>query len=243
MENNTIFRDIYVEIFRKNGLDAYINDEIMQKFECLTDIMLETNAVMNITALTTFEKIIPLHYADCVAVAQHIPVNSTVIDIGCGGGFPILPLAIVRPDLHLLGVDSTEKKVKYVQKAADTLGLTVKTLAARAEELGRDPAHREKYDVAISRAVARMNVLDELALPLVREDGLFIAMKGAAGREEMNEAIVGCARLGGTAYDVREYPLHTCDETEARTLLSVHKTTPTPAEFPRSFGNIKKKPL
>ena len=243
MENSTIFREKYTEVFHKNGLDVYVTDAYIEKFEQLTRVMLETNAVMNITALTTLEKIIPLHYADCVAVAPHIPANSTVVDIGCGGGFPILPLAIVRPDLRILGVDSTEKKVKYVQKAADTLGLQVKTLSARAEELGRDPAHREIYDVAISRAVARMNVLDELALPLVRKGGLFVAMKGAAGREEMQEAANGCARLGGTAYDVLDYPLHTCEVSEARTLLLVQKTAATPAEFPRSFGNIKKKPL
>ena len=243
MQDYTQFRALYTEIFQKNDLDAYVTDAYIEKFEQLTRIMLETNAVMNITALTTLEKIIPLHYADCVAVAQYIPANSTVIDIGCGGGFPILPLAIVRPDLQLLGVDSTEKKVKYVQKAADTLGLQVKTLSARAEELGRDPAHRAKYDVAISRAVARMNVLDELALPLVREGGLFIAMKGAAGREEMQEAASGCIRLGGTAQTVTEYPLHTCEESEARTVLAVQKTAATPAEFPRAFGNIKKKPL
>lgn len=243
MQEHTQFRALYTEIFQKNGLDAYVTDAYIEKFEQLTRIMLETNAVMNITALTTLEKIIPLHYADCVAVAQYIPANSAVIDIGCGGGFPILPLAIVRPDLQLLGVDSTEKKVKYVQKAADTLGLQAKTLSARAEELGRDPAHRAKYDVAISRAVARMNVLDELALPLVREGGLFIAMKGAAGREEMQEAANGCTRLGGTAQTVTEYPLHTCEESEARTVLAVQKTASTPAEFPRAFGNIKKKPL
>ncbi len=243
MQDQAAFRDLFAEIFRKNGLDIYINEKIIEKFEKLTVAMLETNAVMNITALTTLEKIIPLHYADCVAVAPHIPENATVIDIGCGGGFPILPLAIVRPDLHLVGVDSTEKKVKYVQNTAKMLNLDVKTIAARAEDLGCDSFHREKYDIVISRAVARMNVLDELALPLVRVGGVFIAMKGAAGLEEMAEAASGCVRLGGEACEPLVYDLHAFEEVEMRTLLNVRKNTPTPPEFPRSFGNIKKKPL
>ncbi len=239
----TTFQTLYTEIFRKNGLDAYIKDEFIDRFERLTQIMLETNAVMNITALTTLEKIIPLHYADCVLAAAHIPPGSSVIDIGCGGGFPILPLAIVRPDLRLVGVDSTEKKVRYVEFAAEKLELSVQTVAARAEDLGKNPVHRETYDMAISRAVARMNVLDELALPLVRVGGTFIAMKGAAGVEEMQEAKVGCTRLGGDSADVCSYRLHTVDGTEARTLLTVHKRRTTPTEFPRPFGSIKKKPL
>ncbi len=243
MDQQTDFYALYTAIFQKNGLDHYIKDDLIRKFEQLTDLMLKTNAVMNVTALTTLEKIIPLHYADCVAVAHVIPLNATVMDIGCGGGFPILPLAIVRPDLHLIGVDSTEKKVKYVQETAEKLGLSIQTMAARAEDLGKDPRHRECYDVVISRAVARMNVLDELALPLVKVGGQFIAMKGAAGEEEALEAQIGCSRLGGGTIQIDAYDLHTGPDSESRTLLTVHKHAPTPPAFPRSFGQIKKKPL
>ena len=122
------FEELFIDIFRKNGLDQYIRDDIIAKFKSLTDIMIETNAVMNITALTTLEKIIPLHYADCVKIAGHIPEGASVIDIGCGGGFPILPLAIVRPDLNITGLDSTDKKIRYVQKTGDALGLHITTL-------------------------------------------------------------------------------------------------------------------
>ncbi len=237
------FRCMYTEIFQKNGLDAYIKDAYIEKFEYLTAIMLETNAVMNITALTTPEKIIPLHYADCVAVAGHIPENSTVIDIGCGGGFPILPLAIVRPDLKITGLDSTDKKVRYVAQAAQKLDLNVNTISARAEELSHMPQQRENYDVAISRAVARMNVLSELALPFVRKDGLFIAMKGAAGTEELKEAEIGCKKLGASICQIKSYELHTFDDIEARSALLILKGASTPPEYPRSFGNIKRKPL
>ena len=115
------FREYFIRIFHKNGLESYITEENIHKFYDLTVNMVETNKVMNITALTTVDKIIPLHYADCVKAAAHIPQNATVADIGCGGGFPILPLAIVRPDLKLVGIDSTEKKIRYVQNTVNEL--------------------------------------------------------------------------------------------------------------------------
>ncbi len=238
-----IFKKIYAEIFQKNGLNDYVKDIYIDKFAALTQIMLETNAQMNITALTTLEKIIPLHYADCVAVAKYIPENSTVLDIGCGGGFPILPLSIVRLDLKITGLDSTDKKARYVAETAQRLNLSANTISARAEELSRMPQQRESYDVVISRAVARMNILSELALPFVRVGGRFLAMKGSAGIEEMQEAESGCKKLGGKAQEALYYPLHTTAETEDRTLLIIQKDTATPSNYPRSFGQIKKKPL
>lgn len=233
----------FTRIFEKNGLIAYCNEAIIRKFFILTDRMVETNKVMNVTALTTVDKIIPLHYADCVKAAEFIPEGARVLDIGCGGGFPILPLAIVRPDLRLTGLDSTAKKIRYVQSVADELGLSVTTVAARAEELAMDPTHRETYDTVISRAVARLNVLDELCLPYCRVGGAFIAMKGAAGREELAEAAAGLTKLGGQVTRVSEYHLHTAAEEERRVTVQVAKVKATPAAYPRAFGTIKKKPL
>ena len=237
------FKDLYTEIFQKNGLELYIRDEIIEKFEKLTEIMIQTNAVMNITALTTMEKIIPLHYADCVKIAEKIPEEATVIDIGCCGGFPILPRAIVRPDLKMTGLDSTDKKVKYVQNTANELGLKINTLSARAEDATKMKEYRDTFDVAISRAVARMNLLDELCMPFVKVGGKFIAMKGAAGQEELNEAQNGIQRLGGEITRAVEYDLCMGLESEKRTVFEITKLTATPKEFPRSFGAIKKKPL
>ncbi len=244
IEDFAVFQSTFTEVFQKNGLFDYTNNDTIEKFAQLTELMLQTNENMNITALTTLEKIIPLHYADCVLAASYIPVGSHVIDIGCGGGFPILPLAIVRPDLNLLGIDSTEKKVRYVQSAANRLGLhNVQTLAARAEELGRDENFRETFDIAVSRAVARLNILSELALPLVRVGGTFVAMKGAAGVEEMYEAASGCQKLGFCVCETHELTLQTCAESEKRVILQIRKIKPTPSEYPRAFGTIKKKPL
>ena len=237
------FKELFTEIFQKNGLENYIQKDTVQKFEKLTEIMIRTNAVMNITALTTMEKIIPLHYADCVKIADRIPEGATVIDVGCGGGFPILPLSIVRPDLKITGLDSTDKKVRYVQSTADELGLKISTISARAEDVAKTPQYRDSFDVAISRAVARMNLLDELCMPFVKIDGVFIAMKGAAGQEELEEAKNGIQRLGGQITGAEEYNLYTGLEEEKRTVIEIRKVTATPKEFPRGFGAIKKKPL
>lgn len=237
------FKELFTEIFQNNGLEIYIRDDNIEKFEKLTEIMIQTNAVMNITALTTIEKIIPLHYADCVKIAEKIPEGSTVIDIGCGGGFPILPLAIVRPDLKITGLDSTDKKVRYVQNTAHELGLRISTLSARAEEAAKMVQYRDFFDVAISRAVARMNLLDELCMPFVKVGGTFIAMKGAAGQEELDEAQNGIEKLGGVITKMDEYDLYTGHENEKRTVIEITKLKDTPKEFPRGFGAIKKKPL
>lgn len=237
------FRKYFIRIFEKNGLEAYHTDENIRKFFDLTVKMVETNQVMNITALTTMDKIIPLHYADCVKAAALIPQNATVADIGCGGGFPILPLAIVRPDLQLVGIDSTEKKIRYVQNTADELGLSVTAISGRAENLAKQTDYRDHFDVVISRAVARLNVLDELCMPFVKVGGRFIALKGAAGQEELSEAMNGIQKLGGQLQGTDEYSLFTADDEEKRVMVRIDKISATPKEYPRAFGAIKKKPL
>lgn len=237
------FREYFIRIFEKNGLEAYHTDENIRKFYNLTVKMVETNQVMNITALTTMDKIIPLHYADCVKAVALIPQNATVADIGCGGGFPILPLAIVRPDLQLVGIDSTEKKIRYVQNTADELGLSVTAISGRAENLAKQTDYRDHFDVVISRAVARLNVLDELCMPFVKVGGQFIALKGAAGQEELSETMNGIQKLGGQLQGTDEYSLFTADDEEKRVMVRIDKISATPKEYPRAFGAIKKKPL
>ena len=237
------FREYFIRIFQQNGLETYITEENIHKFYDLTVKMVETNKVMNITALTTVDKIIPLHYADCVKAAALIPQKATVADIGCGGGFPILPLAIVRPDLKLVGIDSTEKKIRYVQNTADELGLSVTAISGRAEDLTKQTDYRDYFDVVISRAVARLNVLDELCMPFVKVGGRFIALKGAAGQEELSEAMNGIQKLGGQLQGTDEYSLFTADDEENRVMVRIDKISATPKEYPRAFGTIKKKPL
>ena len=239
----SVFRKNFLRIFEKNGLIAYADESAIRKFYDLTDLMLETNRVMNITALTTTDKIIPLHYADCVKATEWIPQNATVADIGCGGGFPVLPLAIVRPDLRITGIDSTEKKIRYVQSTAEKLGLQVTAISGRAEELAKNPEHRDSYDCVISRAVARLNILNELCLPYVKVGGRLIALKGAAGEAEYLEAKNGIFKMGGELESLISYKLYMNEEEEQRYSVIIQKNSPTPKEYPRTFGNIKKKPL
>lgn len=239
----SVFRENFLRIFEKNGLIAYADESAIRKFYDLTDLMLETNRVMNITALTTTDKIIPLHYADCVKAAEWIPQNATVADIGCGGGFPVLPLAIVRPDLRITGIDSTEKKIRYVKSTAEKLGLQVTAISGRAEELAKNPEHRDSYDCVISRAVARLNILNELCLPYVKVGGRLVALKGAAGEAEYLEAKNGILKIGGELESLISYKLYMNEEEEQRYSVIIRKNSPTPKEYPRTFGNIKKKPL
>ncbi len=238
-EFETLFRDV----FSKNGLESYVNEKTVVLFSALTDRMLQVNRVMNLTALDTYEKIIPLHYADCAMMAMRIPQNAKLVDVGCGGGFPTLPLAILRPDLHITAVDSTEKKIRYVADTAMTLGLSIEAVSGRAEELAAQPAFRERFDVAISRAVARLNILDELCLPLVKPGGLFLTMKGSNGREEYEEAESGIRILGGGEAAVEAYPLYLADGEEQRTVISVRKLRSTDSKFPRAYSKMKKNPL
>ena len=243
MTNENQFETLFREVFHKNGLDGYINKKTIRLFSDLTDRMIETNRVMNITALTTPEKIIPLHYADCALIAGRIPENAKVADVGCGGGFPTLPLAILRPDLTITAIDSTEKKVRYVAETAKALGLSVHTCAGRAEELAGQPDFREQFDLVVSRAVARQNILNELCLPLVKVGGQLLTMKGAGGEEEYREAMNSVRLLGGGEARLDSYTLYLTDGEEKRTVITVQKETPTEAKYPRPFGKIKKNPL
>lgn len=239
------FKSLFTEIFQLNLLESYITNENIEKFHALTQLMLEKNAVMNITAIRDVEKIIPLHYADCAMIAPHISQGAKVMDVGCGGGFPTLPLAIIRPNITIVGVDSTEKKVKYVTDTAKTLGLSnVSTISARAEELVHMPNMRENFDVVTSRAVARLNILNELCMPFLKVGGQFIVMKGAVGQEELQEACNGIKTLGGqVVLNQNANLILNKSEAEKRVIIVVNKTVQTPLQYPRQFGQIKKKPL
>jgi len=224
-------------VFAECGFLQYAEGEKGEKFALLFEELIAFNNITNLTAITECEEVALRHFADSLTAADKIPEGATVIDVGCGGGFPTLPLAIARPDLAITALDSTAKKLVFVENMAKKLSLNVKTLAARAEET---PEYRESFDVATSRAVARMNLLTELCLPLVKVGGRFVAMKGASGREELSEAEDGIVKLGGNVTDVDAFTLLSAGE---RVLITVKKTSPTPPAYPRPWGKIKKKPL
>ena len=237
------FSALFGAILTQNGFAAHTDAEHAAKFHQLTTRMLEVNEYMNLTAIKEPRAVILRHYADSLTVEPYLPQNASVVDVGCGAGFPSLPLAICRPDLKILSLDSTAKRIRYVQETADRLGCqNLTALAARAEEAGKG-AHREKYDFCTARAVAALPVLAELCLPLVRVGGKFLAMKAKKGEEEWESAARAVARLGGKLIARHTVTLSDGDEQDERIIFEIEKVKPTPAEFPRAYAKISKNPL
>ena len=242
--NKQLFTSNLTKIFSSNGLSSLLSMEIMEKFYLLTVRMLEENEKYNLTAITDPDKIILNHYADCCTLASRLKKGASVIDVGCGAGFPSLPLAIVRPDLKILAVDSTAKRVSYVAETAEMLGLTnLRAEVMRAEDGGKNPEYREKFDYATARAVAEMRVLSELTLPFVKVGGQLVAMKGKNAEFELSGAKKAIATLGGRGAKCEEITLKGGAEALTHPLIIVDKKEKTPASFPRPFAQISKKPL
>ena len=242
--NKQDFTSKLSKIFSANGLSSYLSLERMEKFYTLTVRMLEENEKYNLTAITDPDKIILNHYADCVAMASKLKKGASIIDVGCGAGFPSLPLAIVRPDLKILAVDSTAKRINYVSETARMLGLdNLTAVVMRAEDGGKSPEYREKFDYATARAVAEMRVLSELSLPFVKIGGQMIAMKGKNAEFELSSARKAIATLGGRNTVCENITLKGGGETLTHPLIIIDKKEKTPGSFPRPFAQISKKPL
>ena len=238
------FNSKITKIFNANGLSSYLSIERTKTFYDLTVRMLEENEKYNLTAITDIDKIILNHYADCVTLAAKLKKGAVVIDVGCGAGFPSLPLAIVRPDLKITAMDSTAKRVNYVAETARMLGLdNLTAVTMRAEDGGKNPDFREKYDYATARAVAEMRVLSELALPFVKVGGQMVAMKGKNAEFELTSAKKAIATLGGRNTVVENITLRGEGETLTHPFIIIDKKERTPSNLPRPFAQISKKPL
>lgn len=200
------------------------------------EALLEKNKVMNLTAITEPTAVARLHFADCLALLRAVDFREkSVIDVGCGAGFPGVPLKLGEPSIRLTLLDSLQKRVNWLRETLEGMGVQAQCVAARAEEYGE----REQYDIAVSRAVARLNVLAELCLPFVKVGGRFLAMKAAAAEEELSEAKRAVKLLGGELERVWEYEI----DGACRRVLIFRKTRPTPAQYPRRFAKIKQQPL
>ena len=242
------YEEFYAEakrLFALNG--ALVSDptdeQISSLFE-LTSIMLETNKTLNLTTITDCSQILLKHYIDSLTVSKYIPEGSRIIDIGCGAGFPALPLAIFRPDLDITALDATAKRIRYVGSTAEALGLkNLRAVAARAEEYV-NAGNREAFDVAVARAVAELSTLSELCLGFVKVGGYFISMKGQRGEEELEGATRAIKLCGGAESQIIRADL-TPDgkESESRRLIITKKVENTPKIYPRAFAKISKKPL
>ena len=201
-------------------------------------LLLKQNQVMNLTAITEPTAVARLHFLDSLALLREEALaGKTLIDIGCGAGFPGVPLAIAVPEARVTLLDSLQKRVNWLKTVLPQLEVPADCVAARAEEYVAQ--HREQFDLVTSRAVARLNVLAELCLPYVRVGGRFLALKGAMAQEEADEAKHAVAALGGKLAGIREYPV---DDAVHR-IVVVEKVRPTPAAYPRKFAKIKQSPL
>lgn len=238
------FYEQYCILFQKNQLERFCTEELARRFFEFTKLLTDENSHTNLTAIREIPDIIAKHYADCLLAEPFFKGSATVIDVGCGGGFPTIPLAIVRPDLKITAVDSTQKKIDFVKKAAIALNLrNITPLCARAESTEMQ-AYRTSFDVATSRAMARMSVLAELTLPFVKAGGVLVALKGAQGAVELREATRAISILGGNS-DVsdKNFLLQTATTSEQRHILVVAKQQATPKQYPRNYATISKKPL
>lgn len=218
-----------------------LDETALGRFRRYYELLTEWNKVMNLTAIEGEENSARLHFLDCAALGRMTQLQGKrVIDVGTGAGFPGLVLKILCPEMELTLLDSLDKRVRFLQTVCDELGFAdVQCLHARAEEA--PPQLRESYDLACSRAVARLNLLSELCLPFVKPGGQFIAMKGPELSEELREAKKGILLLGGQVERVEEYPV---PGTELRhNGVLIRKIAPTPKKYPRKWGQMKKQPL
>lgn len=216
-------------------------DKNAEKFEIFRKLLLEYNQKYNLTAITDEREVLIKHFYDSLAGEFIFSEGVSVIEIGSGAGFPSIPLKIVREDLSFTLVESTGKKCEFLRAAVKELGLkNITVLNARAEDLGKDFSHREKYDICCARAVARLNTLAEYCLPLVKTGGKMIAYKGRA-EEEVKEAKRAICVLGGGKKEQFSYELP--EDAGARTLVAVTKEKNTPEKYPRGNGKERKNPI
>ena len=231
-----------MEQFLRDGLQALnLPQEGVPSLLRFAQELVETNKVMNLTAITEPRDIAALHFLDSAALLTLTDFKGkSVVDVGTGAGFPGMPLRILEPSIRLTLLDSLNKRVDFLQRVCDGLALTdVACVHARAEEFAA--RHRESFDIATSRAVASLPMLAELCLPLVKVGGLFAAMKSVDSDQELEAARKAIGTLGGQVSEVKDYVIPGTDVRHR--VIFVKKVRETPKKYPRTFAKIKKNPL
>lgn len=221
-------------------LGLSVNPQAVEKLLQFSDLLLEKNKVMNLTAVTDPKEVVTRHFLDCAALAPHIGVGQTVLDVGTGAGFPGIPLAILCSGTQFTLLDAQRKRIDFLKEVVEELSLSnVMPVHARAEEFAA--LHRASFDLAVSRAVADLRVLVELTLPMVKRGGAFYAMKAADCMDEVGSASQAFAILGAPAAEILRY-IVPHDGVE-RVLVRLQKTGDTPDKYPRRFKKIQTDPL
>lgn len=221
-------------------LNLPLSDPQADTFCRFGEALIEKNKVMNLTAITEPREVARLHFLDCMALLNLSDfAGKTVVDVGCGAGFPGVPLKIAEPKMQLTLLDSLRKRIDWLSEMLPELGVEAECVSARAEEFAAD--HRESYDIAVSRAVARLNMLSELCLPLVKVGGAFISMKAVDSDEELSQAARGIGMLGGKIEKIWDYTVPGTDTVHRAVVI--RKVKKTPPQYPRRFAKIKQSPL
>ncbi|MBP2626771.1 MAG: Ribosomal small subunit methyltransferase [Firmicutes bacterium] len=237
-----IFREVLDEAAREYGV--LLTEEQMVSFSRYFETLVEWNGKVNLTAITAPQDVAIKHMIDSLSCYDEeiFKNGATIIDVGTGAGFPGLPLKIFRPDLKLTLFDSLNKRILFLQAVAGILGITdIKFIHSRAEDGGKSKQLRESYDIAVSRAVARLNILSEWCLPFVAVGGYFIALKGSQYSQEVNDAQGALQSLGGEVAKIESVKLPGLDD--VRAVIYIKKVRKTPTLYPRRPGTAEKNPL
>lgn len=225
---------------QKLGID--ITNQQAEKFYLYTNILLEWNEKINLTAITEKNEIIQKHFIDSLTINKYIDGNANIIDVGTGAGFPGIPLKIIRDDINVTLLDALNKRINFLNEVIEQNELTnIKTIHARAEEAGKDKKLRESFDITTSRAVAPLNILVEYLLPLTKIGGKCICMKGSNAKEEIESSKNAINILGGKLEKIEELELP--DSDIKRTIIVIKKEENTSDKYPRKAGTPSKSPL
>ncbi len=219
---------------------ANLSKEQLEKFKVYYKSLIEWNEKINLTAITDESEVITKHFADSLSILKYIKNNSKVIDVGTGAGFPGIPLKIANDSLKITLLDSLNKRVLFLDEVIKELNLKdINTIHGRAEEVAHDKEHREQYDIAVCRAVAKLNVLAEYMLPYLKVGGTFICMKGPNINEEIDSSMKAIKLLGGKIEKVESFEL----EENQRNIIIIKKEKNSPKNFPRKAGTPSKSPI
>lgn len=231
----------------KEGAEAlgiHLTERQMDQFAAFYDLLIEKNKVMNLTAITDWDEAVTKHFLDSLLIARATDMASvrTMIDVGTGAGFPGIPLKIVYPHIQCTLADSLQKRIGFLDEVITSLGLEkIRTVHCRAEDLGKDPDNRERYDLAVSRAVASLPSLCEYCLPFVRTGGAFVSYKAADIQEEYEKSSRAIRILGGECTGPARYTIP--GSSLQRSFIIIKKVRKTPGKYPRKAGTPAKDPL